>query len=80
MGMESSTEMQIKLAIGYALSDRLVPMACAIQQSITRSVKLIDDLPSASIEALLDYSREQHRLDRPRTPVERAYKDVRQAK
>ena len=54
-------------------------MACAIQQNITRSVKLIDDLPSPAIEALLDYSREQHRLDRPRTLVERAYKDVRQA-
>jgi hypothetical protein len=73
-GMEPSTDTEIKLHIGYALSDRL---ACAIQQNITRSVKLIDELPSAAIEALLDYSREQHRLDRPRTPVERAYKDVR---
>jgi hypothetical protein len=28
---------------------------------------------------MLDYSKEQHRLDRPRTGLERAYKDVRQA-
>jgi hypothetical protein len=28
---------------------------------------------------MLDYSKEQHRLDRPRTAVERAYKNVRQA-
>lgn len=54
-------------------------MACAIVKNITTSTKMIDDLPSAAIEAMLDYSREQHRLDRPRTAVERAYKDVRQA-
>jgi hypothetical protein len=77
--MEPSTDIETKLRIGYALNDRLAPIACAIQQNITRSVKLIDDLPSAAIEALLDYSREQHRLDRSRTAVERAYKDVRQA-
>jgi hypothetical protein len=77
--MEPSTDIEIKLRIGYALSDRLVPMACAIVKNITTSTKMIDDLPSAAIEAMLDYSKEQHRLDRPRTPVERAYKDVRQA-
>jgi hypothetical protein len=77
--MKPSTDMEIKLRIGYALSDRLAPMACAIVKNITTSTKMIDDLPSAAIEAMLDYSREQHRLDRPRTAVERAYKDVRQA-
>jgi len=78
-GMEPSSEIKIKLAIGYALSDRLAPIACAIVKNITTSTKMIDDLPSAAIEAMLDYSKEQHRLDRPRTAVERAYKDVRQA-
>jgi hypothetical protein len=77
--MEPSSEIKIKLAIGYALSDRLAPIACAIVKNITTSTKMIDDLPSAAIEAMLDYSKEQHRLDRPRTAVERAYKDVRQA-
>jgi hypothetical protein len=77
--MEPSTDTEIKLRIGYALSDRLAPIACAIVKNITTSTKMIDDLPSAAIEAMLDYSKEQHRLDRPRTAVERAYKDVRQA-
>jgi hypothetical protein len=77
--MERSTDTQIKLRIGYALSDRLTPIACAIVKNITTSTKMIDDLPSAAIEAMLDYSKEQHRQDRPRTPIERAYKDVRQA-
>jgi hypothetical protein len=76
--MEPSTDTE-KLRIGYALSDRLAPIACAIVKNITTSTKMIDDLPSAAIEAMLDYSKEQHRLDRPRTAVERAYKDVRQA-
>jgi hypothetical protein len=78
-GMEPSTDTQIKLRIGYALSDRLTPIACAIVKNITTSTKMIDDLPSAAIEAVLDYSKEQHRLDRPRTAAERAYNDVRQA-
>jgi hypothetical protein len=77
--MEPSTDTEIKLRIGYALSDRLAPIACAIVKNITTSTKMIDDLPSAAIEAMLDYSKEQHRLDRPRTAIERAYKDVRQA-
>jgi hypothetical protein len=76
--MEPSTDMQIKLCIGYALSDRLAPIACNIVENLKRSTKLIEELPSAAIEAMLDYSKEQHRLDRPRTAVERAYKDVRQ--
>jgi hypothetical protein len=77
--MEPSTDMQVKLRIGYALSDRLAPIACTIVENLKRSTKLIEELPSAAIEAMLDYSKEQHRLDRPRTAVERAYKDVRQA-
>jgi hypothetical protein len=77
--MEPPTDTRIKLRIGYALSDRLAPIACAIVQNITTSTKLINDLPSAAIEALLDYSREQHRLDQLRTELDRAYKDVRAA-
>jgi len=77
--MEPSTDIQIKLHIGYALSDRLVPIACALVENLKRSTKLIEELPSAAIEAMLDHTKEQHRLDRPRTAVERAYKDVRQA-
>jgi hypothetical protein len=77
--MELPTDMKIKLRIGYALSDRLAPIACAIVENLKRSTKLIEELPSPAIEAMLDYSKEQHRLDRPRTAVERAYKDVRQA-
>jgi hypothetical protein len=78
-GMELPTDLQVKLRIGYALSDRLTPIACAIVENLKRSTKLIEELPSDAIEAMLDYSKEQHRLDRPRTAVERAYKDVRQA-
>jgi hypothetical protein len=73
------TDTEIKLRIGYALSDRLAPIACAIVQDITTSTKLIDDLSSAAIEALLDHCRERHRLDQPRTDLDRAYKDVRAA-
>jgi hypothetical protein len=77
--MEPPSDIEIKLRIGYALGDRLAPVACAIVKNITGSTKMIDDLPSAAIEAMLDYSKEQHRLDRPRTALERAYKNVRQA-
>jgi hypothetical protein len=77
--MEPSTDTEVKLRIGYALSDRLAPISCAIVENLKRSTKLIEELPSAAIEAMLEYSKEQHRLDRPRTAVERAYKDVRQA-
>jgi hypothetical protein len=77
--MELSTDLQVKLRIGYALNDRLAPISCAIVENLKCSTKLIEELPSAAIEAMLDYSKEQHRLDRPRTAVERAYKDVRQA-
>jgi hypothetical protein len=77
--VKPSGDIEIKLRIGYALGDRLAPIACAIVKNITTSTKMIDDLPPAAIEAMLDYSKEQHRLDRPRTPLERAYKDVRQA-
>jgi hypothetical protein len=77
--MEPTADTQVKLRIGYALSDRLAPIACTIVENLKRSTKLIQELPSAAIEAMLDYSKEQHRLDRPRTATERAYKDVRQA-
>ena len=61
------------------MSDRLAPIACTIVENLKRSTNLIEELPSAAIEAVLDYSKEQHGLDRPRTAAERAYKDVRQA-
>jgi hypothetical protein len=77
--MEPSTDTQIKTRIGYALSDRLAPIACQIVKNITTAMRLIDDLPSVAIEALLDYSREQHRNDHPRTELDRAYKNVRAA-
>jgi hypothetical protein len=77
--MELPSDTQTKLRIGYALSDRLAPIACTIVENLKRSTNLIEELPSAAIEAVLDYSKEQHGLDRPRTAAERAYKDVRQA-
>jgi hypothetical protein len=55
--MEPSTDTETKLGIGYALSDRLAPIA-TIVKNITTSTKIIDDLPSAAIEAMLDYSKE----------------------
>ena len=78
--MEPSTDTQVKLRIGYALSDRLAPIACAIVENLKRSTKLIEELPSAAIEAMLDYSKEQHRLNRPRTAVERPYNDVKSSR
>jgi hypothetical protein len=77
--MELPSEMQIKLRIGAALGDQLTPIACAIKQNITTSVQLIDKLPSAAIEALLEHSRERHRNDQPRTELDKAYKAVRAA-
>jgi hypothetical protein len=77
--MEPSTDIEIKLRIGYALSDRLAPIACYIIESLKRAIRLMEELPASVLEAMLDYSKEQHQLDRPRTPIERAYKDVRQA-
>jgi hypothetical protein len=43
------------------------------------TTRLIDELPAAAIEAILSYSREQHRQDNPRDELGRAYKDVRAA-
>jgi hypothetical protein len=76
---EPPTDAQIKLRIGYALSDRLAPVASAIVHNMTSSTRLIDELPAAAIEAILSYSREQHRQDSPRDELGRAYKDVRAA-
>jgi hypothetical protein len=61
------------------LSDRLTPISCAIQQNVSTSLKLVPQLPWAAIEALLDYVREQHRNDHPRTELDRAYKQARAA-
>jgi hypothetical protein len=72
--MELPSDTQIKLRIGYALSDRLAPLVSSIQQNITNSTKLISDLPSVAIEALLDFSKEQHRNDHARTELDKAYK------
>jgi hypothetical protein len=47
--------------------------------NIRNQTRLIEDLPSAAIEALLTHSREQHRLDQPRTDIDKAYKNVRAA-
>jgi hypothetical protein len=77
--MELPSETQTKLRIGYALSDRLVPLLSSIQQNITNSTNLISDLPSVAIEALLDFSKEQHRNDDARTELDKAYKEIRTA-
>jgi hypothetical protein len=77
--MEPLTDTQIKLRIGYALSDRLAPLVSAIQQNIVNSTRMIDDLPSTAIEALLEFSRQQHREDQPRDELGKAYKKVRAA-
>jgi hypothetical protein len=61
--------MQIKLRIGYALSDRLAPSACTIVETTQRMIGLIDELPAVGVEALLDHVKEQHRLDQPRARV-----------
>jgi hypothetical protein len=80
--MELSTHTEIKLRIGYALSDRLAPIACTIVENLKRSTKLIEELPSAAIEAMLDYSKEQHRRDRAagsagaRVPVARRHNET----
>jgi hypothetical protein len=44
--MELPPDIQIKLHIGYALSDRLVPIACALVENLKHSTKLIEELPS----------------------------------
>jgi hypothetical protein len=76
-GMKPSTDTQIKLRIGYALSDRLVPIACAIIQNIVTSTRMIEELPAVAIEAMLDHVRENQRQDQPRTELDRAFKDLR---
>jgi hypothetical protein len=38
--MELPTDTEVKLRIGYALSDRLAPLVSSIQQNITNSTKL----------------------------------------
>jgi hypothetical protein len=48
-GMEPSTDMQIKLRIGYALSDRLVPICSAIVETTKRMTGLIDELPAVAL-------------------------------
>jgi hypothetical protein len=37
--MEPSTDTQIKLRIGQALSDRLAPIACALAENLKHSTK-----------------------------------------
>jgi hypothetical protein len=77
--MEPSTDTEIKLRIGCALSDRLAPICSAIVETTTRMIGLIDELPAVAIEALLDHVKEQDRLDQPHTSQERAFKDIRAA-
>ena len=77
--MEPSSETQIRLRIATALGDRLSTLAVAIVSNITSSTRLIEELPSAAIEAMLTYSRERHQLHQPKNDLDRAYKDVRAA-
>jgi hypothetical protein len=60
------------------LQDRLVNFVPLFPRPLSAS-RPANPSQSAAIEPMLDYSKEQHRLDRPRTAVERAYKGVRQA-
>jgi hypothetical protein len=71
------TAVQRKLRIAYALNDRLTPMACNIQQNITNATRMIEDLPSVAIEALLDLARENQNNDNPKNEIGRLYKKLR---
>lgn len=73
------TDTQQKLRIGYCLNDRLAPIAAAIIQNLRNNVRMIEELPSVAIEAMMDHARENDRLDNPRTEVDRQYQNVRRA-
>jgi hypothetical protein len=64
-------------AIGAAMIGGRI--ACQIVKNIVTSTRLVDDLPSVAIEAMLDYFRENQRQDRPQTDLDRAFKEVRAA-
>jgi hypothetical protein len=53
----STDRTEIKLSIGYALSDRFVPIACAIVKNLKRSSNLIEELRAAAVEAIWLTSR-----------------------
>jgi hypothetical protein len=73
------SEIQEALRIGYSLRGQLPQICSQIIRNITTSTRMIDDLPSVAIKSLLEYSREQDRLDRPTTELDHAYQDVRRA-
>jgi hypothetical protein len=79
MRMEGTETHHRQLLIGHALNDRLVPIACQIVKNVTSATRLIDELPECVIQAMLDYSREQHSKDHPVTELDKAYKEVRAA-
>jgi hypothetical protein len=71
------TAVQRKLRIAYALSDRLAPMACSIQQNLTNATRMIEELPSVAIEALLEHAHENQSKDNPKNEIGRLYKKLR---
>jgi hypothetical protein len=73
------SETQVAMRIGYALRGRLSSLCSQIQLNITHSIRMIDDLPSYAINAMLEYSREMHRHDHAKSEIDKAYKDVRAA-
>ena len=73
------TDTQLNLCVRWELFHCLAPVASAIVHNMTSSTRLIDELPAAAIEAMLSYSREQHRQDNPRDELGHAYKEVRAA-
>jgi hypothetical protein len=73
------TDIPRQLLIGHALNDRLVPIVCQIVKNITSATRMIDELPSCAIQAMLNYSREQHSNDHPITALDKAYKELRAA-
>jgi hypothetical protein len=54
------------------------PISCAIVENLKRSTKLIEELPSAAIEAMLDYSKNNTAWIAPERLLSAHKKDVRQ--
>jgi hypothetical protein len=71
------TAVQRKLRIAYALGDRLAPLSCAIIQNIVTSTKMIEELPSVAIEALLEHVRDNQSKDNPKDEIGQLFKELR---
>jgi hypothetical protein len=71
------SDTQISLRVGYAMRGRLSSLCSHIMKSITLSTRMIDELPAAAIEAMIEYAQEQQRMDRAATELDKAYKQLR---